>query len=212
MDIAILLYDKVVALDAIGPYEVLDNLPGAAVTFVATEPGPKRTERGSLALIADRALHELPHPDVVVVPGAVGTPAPVADVAVHAWLQAAHQAGAWVASVCSGALILGAAGLLRGKRATTNWLERDRLPAFGAVPLTQRFVVDGRVVTAAGVTAGIDMALGLAARLVGDEIAQTIQLGLEYDPQPPFDAGSPHKAPAGAVASLRAWRQRVLAG
>lgn len=196
MDIAILLFDRLTALDAVGPYEVLSRLPGATVTFVATEPGPKRTDTGRLALTADAALSDLPHPEIVLVPGGPGQAAAERDDAVLDWLRTAHETTTWTTSVCTGSLVLGAAGLLDGRRATTYWLALDELRRRGAIPTDERVVEDGKIMTAAGVSSGIDMALALAARIGGDELAQSLQLGIEYDPQPPFDAGSPHKAPA----------------
>jgi transcriptional regulator GlxA family with amidase domain len=208
MQIAILLFDRFTALDAVGPYEVLSRLPGSSVSFVAAEPGPKRTDTGSLALLADRAVAELPRPDVVVVPGGPGRLAPMDDQPLLAWLRAAHQTTTWTTSVCTGALVLGAAGLLDGCRATTHWLAMDELAGLGADPVRERVVVDGKLVTAAGVSAGIDMALTLAARIAGDQVAQAIQLGIEYDPQPPFDAGSPTTAPSAVVDAVRAAARR----
>lgn len=210
MDIAVLLYDKFTALDAVGPYEVLSRLPDATVTFVAAEPGLIRSESGSLALAADHALTELPRPDVVVVPGGSGQVAVMDDPAVLSWLRAAHQTTTWTTSVCTGSLILAAAGLLDGRRATSHWLTFDILAALGTQPTPERVVVDGKVVTAAGVSAGIDMALTLAARIAGEKVAQAIQLLIEYDPQPPFDAGSPATAPDSVVEILRAHRDDVL--
>jgi len=204
VDVAILIYDGFTALDAVGPYEVLSRVPGAAVTFVAAEPGPKRTDRGSLSLIAERALGELPAPAVVLVPGGPGEAVASQAEPVLDWLRAAHATSTWTTSVCTGSLILGAAGILDGKRATSHWLALERLRSFGAEPTAARVVFDGKVVTAAGVSAGIDMALALAARIAGDEVAQSIQLMAEYDPQPPFDAGSPATAPAPIVERLRA--------
>jgi putative intracellular protease/amidase len=203
VDIAILLYDRFTALDAVGPYETLSRLPGAAVTFVAAEPGLKRTDLGTLGLMADASLEELPHPEIVVVPGGPGEILPRGHEATLDWLRAAHETSTWTTSVCTGSLILGAAGLLTGKRATSHWLSLDALASYGAEPTGDRVVVDGKVVTAAGVSSGIDMGLTLAAMLAGDDVAQAIQLGVEYDPQPPFDAGSPQKAPAEIVQFLR---------
>ena len=207
MQIAILLFDGITALDAIGPYEVLRRLPGARVEFVAVEPGPKRTEEGSLALVADRALAEVDRPEVVLVPGGFGTRKLMGDEDVLAWVRGVHEGSRWTTSVCTGALVLGAAGVLDGLRATTHWLSLDMLADLGATPTSERVVVEGKGVTAAGVSAGIDMALRLAARVAGDEVAQAIQLSIEYDPQPPFDAGSPDKAPADVVERLRSVRQ-----
>jgi putative intracellular protease/amidase len=204
MDVAIVLYDRFTALDAIGPYEVLSRLPDTTVTFVAEEPGVKRTDMGSLGLSADASLREHTHPDVVLVPGGPGDVVAHAGEAVLDWLRAAHETSTWTTSVCTGSLILAAAGLLDGKRATGHWLALDELRELGAEPVQERVVFDGKVVTAAGVSAGIDMALTLAARIAGDRVAQAIQLGIEYDPQPPFDSGSPSKAPAEIVELLRA--------
>ncbi len=204
MDIAILIYDRFTALDAVGPYEVLSRLPGARVTFVAEQAGPKRTDTGQLGLLADATLDELSHPEIVVVPGGFGQDTLMDDGPVHEWLRAAHATSTWTTSVCTGSLILAAAGLLAGKRATSHWLALDELGRLGAEPSAERVVFDGKIVTAAGVSAGIDMALALAARVAGERTAQAIQLGIEYDPQPPFDAGSPRKAPAEVVQAARA--------
>jgi putative intracellular protease/amidase len=203
MNIAILLFDRLTALDAVGPYEVLSRLPGAAVTFVAEEPGPKRTDTDALALVADASLADLPTPEVVLVPGGPGQRELMDDGPVHAWLRSAHESTLWTTSVCTGSLILAAAGPLRGKRATSHWLALERLRELGAEPVAERVVFDGKLATAAGVSAGIDMALALAQRIAGDRVAQAIQLGIEYDPQPPLDAGSPRKAPAEVVELLR---------
>ncbi len=205
MQIAILIFDRLTALDAVGPYEVLSRLPDAEVTFVAREPGSKRTDTGRLALIADASLTELPHPDIALVPGGPGRRALMEDGPVHEWLRAAHETSTWTASVCTGSLVLAAAGLLTGKRATSHWNALEELGRLGAVPTPEeRVVFDGKLVTGAGVSAGIDMALALAARIAGDRVAQAIQLGIEYDPQPPFDAGSPRKAPAEVLELVRA--------
>jgi transcriptional regulator GlxA family with amidase domain len=203
MNIAILLYDKFTALDAIGPYEVLSRLPGASVTFVAAETGPVRTDNGMLALLVEHSLEDVSEPDIVLVPGGPGEVAARAGGAALEWLRAADRTSTWTTSVCTGSLVLAAAGLLDGRRATTHWLAFDELRRLGAEACDERVVFDGKLVTAAGVSAGIDMALALAARIAGDQVAQAIQLGIEYDPQPPFDAGSPHKAPAAVVELLR---------
>jgi len=204
MDIAILIYPRFTALDAVGPYEVLSRLPDARVRFVAEEVGPKRTDTGQLALQADATLDELAHPDIVLVPGGPGQAALMEDGPVHEWLRAAHETSSWTTSVCTGSLILAAAGLLTGVRATSHWLALEELGSLGAEPTPERVVFEGKIVTAAGVSAGIDMALALAARVAGEDVAQAIQLGIEYDPQPPFDAGSPQKAPARIVDAVRA--------
>jgi putative intracellular protease/amidase len=203
MNIAIVLYDKFTALDAIGPYEVLSRLPDAKLAFVAAEPGPVTTDNGMLTIIAERSLVQEQQPDIVLVPGGPGEVVQRAGGAVLDWLKQVDLTSTWTTSVCTGSLILAAAGLLQGKRATSHWLAMDVLRSLGAEPVDERVVFDGKLVTAAGVSAGIDMALTLAANIAGDTVAQAIQLGIEYDPQPPFDAGSPHKAPAEIVELLR---------
>ena len=203
MQIAIVLYDRFTALDAIGPYEVLSRLPGAELAFVASEAGEVRTDNGLLTVVAERALAEMRAPDIVLVPGGPGEVGARAGGEVLEWLRAAHETSTWTTSVCTGSLILGAAGLLDGKRATSHWLALETLRSLGADAVGERVVFDGKIATAAGVSAGIDMALALAARIAGEQVAQAIQLGIEYDPQPPFDAGSPEKAPADVVALLR---------
>ncbi len=212
MDIAILIYPRFTSLDAIGPYEVLSRLPDAKVTFVAEHATPQRTDTGQLAVLADATLDELPHPDIVLVPGGPGQAALMEDGPVHEWLRAADATSTWTASVCTGSLMLAAAGLLAGKRATSNWQAIEQLRALGAEATEERVVFDGKLATSAGVTAGIDMALMLAAKIAGPEVAQAIQLGLEYDPQPPFDAGSPQKAPAEIVEAVRAYSRFEEAG
>jgi putative intracellular protease/amidase len=204
MDIAILIYPRFTALDAVGPYEVLSRIPEAKVTFVAEDASPQRTDTTQLAILADATIEELPRPDIVLVPGGPGQDALMQDGPVHEWLRAAHDTSSWTASVCTGSLVLAAAGILDGKRATSNWQAIEELRSLGADAVEERVVFAGKLATAAGVTAGIDMALGLAARIGGDQLAQAIQLGLEYDPQPPFEAGSPHKAPAEIVEAVRA--------
>ena len=203
MRIAILIFDQLTALDAVGPYEVLSRLPGADLRFVAKEAGPKRTDTGALALSADLGLADLPDPEIVLVPGGEGNRPLLGDDEVLDWLRSAHETSAWTTSVCTGSLVLGAAGLLEGKRATSHWVYRDGLRAYGAEPVDARVVEDGKVVTAAGVSSGIDMALTLAARVAGDDVAKAIQLGIEYDPEPPFDAGAPHKATPELVELIR---------
>jgi transcriptional regulator GlxA family with amidase domain len=203
VQIAILLFDRLTALDAVGPYEVLSRLPDASVTFVAERPGLKRTDTAQLALNADATFEELPHPDILLVPGGPGQSELMADGPVHEWLRAAHARSTWTTSVCTGSLILAAAGLLAGKRATTYWTALEELGRLGAEVVRERFVFDGKLATAAGVSAGIDMALALAARVAGERVAQAIQLGIEYEPQPPFHAGSPTTAPPELVEALR---------
>jgi len=197
LHIAVALFDRLTALDAIGPYETLQRLPGATVTFVAERTGEFRTENGFLGLLADAAYDEVSEPDVIVVPGGVGT-RPLMDLnhPIHAWLKHAHQTTRYTTSVCTGSLVLGASGMLNGLTATTHWSAYDTLEAQGATPTGTRVVehLEQRIITAAGVSAGIDMALRLSELLVDDVAAKAMQLMIEYDPQPPFDAGRVDKA------------------
>jgi transcriptional regulator GlxA family with amidase domain len=195
MKILFFVFDGITALDAIGPYEVLARLPGAEVTFVAPARGTVRTDNGVLGLVADASIDEVSAADLLVVPGGFGTRTLEKDARVLDWVRAIDATTTTTASVCTGALVLGAAGVLRGRRANTHWAVRERLAEFGAIPTAERIVRDGKYATAAGVSAGIDLALALAMELAGEHIAAAIQLGIEYDPAPPLDAGSPEKAP-----------------
>ena len=190
--IALFLYDYMTALDAVGPYEVLARLPGAEVKFVASTPGPKKTDAG-LVLTADSPLEDVAAPDVIVIPGSGKVPF-LDDPAAVEWVRRAHETSTWTTSVCTGSMLLGAAGVLQGKRATSHWAVRDHLRNFGAEPVAERVVIEGKVITAAGVSAGIDMALTLAARMAGEDEARALQLVIEYDPRPPYDSGSLEKA------------------
>jgi putative intracellular protease/amidase len=203
MEIAILLFDKITALDAIGPYEVLSRLPDAKVTFVAKQPGLQRTENRMLALHADQPLSDVAHPDILVLPGGFGTRALAEDEQLLDWVRVAHESSIWTTSVCTGSLLLGAAGLLNGLEATTHWMVMDALLAYGAKPVSRRIVQQGKIITCSGVASGIDMALTLAAKIAGPEWAQGIQLGIEYDPEPPFAGGSLRTAPARIVELVR---------
>ena len=206
MQIAIPLFERYTALDAVGPYAALARIPGAEVVFVAAEKGVMPDD-GAMGVAVDATFDDVRRPDVVVVPGGFPTRLyarsghPIID-----WLGAVHPTTTWTASVCTGALFLGAAGLLNGLTATTNWTAYDDLAELGAVPVAQRWVAhpEHRIVTAAGVSAGIDMALYLTALLTDERTAKKIQLGLEYDPQPPFSSGTPDQAPADVVAEMRA--------
>jgi len=200
MQIAIGLYPGFTALDFVGPYQVLGNVPGASVVLATAEPGIVSDDNGLLHLRVDTALAEVTEPDIVLLPGG-----PVANV--HAaidsplldWVRDVHPATTWTTSVCTGALVLGAAGILDGRPATTHWLSYDELASHGAAPTEQRVVVDGKVATAAGVSAGIDLALTIVGKQWGDDMAKALQLAIEYDPQPPYDSGAPSKAPAEIV-------------
>jgi putative intracellular protease/amidase len=195
MQVACLLYDRFTALDIVGPHDALNVLPDVETVFVAERAGPVSNEDGSLTLIAERSLSEVSEPEILVVPGGYGTRALLEHEPLLGWIRRVHERTRWTTSVCTGALLLAAAGLLNGKRATTFWVERELLGSLGAEPVPERIVTEGKIVTAAGVSAGIDMALYLVQRIYGDEAAQAVQLGIEYDPQPPFDSGSPEKAP-----------------
>jgi transcriptional regulator GlxA family with amidase domain len=212
MQIAIVLYDRFTVLDAAGPYQVFSSMPGAEVLFAAQQAGPVTDDCGSLRLSAAVTLAEVPRPDIVVVPGGPGQNEQMDDGPLHEWLRAADQTSQWTTSVCTGSLVLAAAGLLTDRRATTYWMAMEELERLGAKPVAERFVFDGKYVTAAGVSSGIDMALALAGRIAGDDTAQAIQLGIEYDPQPPYDAGSPAKAPARIVDGLRARSRFIMTG
>ncbi len=197
MQIAIGLYPGFTALDAIGPYAVFTNVPGADIVLCAERKGPLADDTGLLHLDLAYAFDDVQAPDVLLVPGGLVTRrlaaerGPIID-----WIRAAHETTTYTTSVCTGALLLGAAGVLDGLPATTHWMAYEHLRSYGAEPTEQRVVIEGKVATAAGVSAGIDLALTLVDRLHGPEVAQAIQLGIEYDPQPPHDAGAPSKAPA----------------
>lgn len=207
-----MIFNGITALDAIGPYEVFRSVPEWSVEFVAPAAGEVRVDSGSLSLVAEHALEDVRSADLLVVPGGIGSRPLLADGTVLDWLREIDRTTEWTTSVCTGSLLLGAAGLLQGKRATGHWLYLDPLRAYGADPVGGRYVEDGKIITAAGVSAGIDMALYLVGRIAGPGMAERVQLALEYDPQPPFDAGSPKRAPSdvveavAAAAKLPAWR------
>ncbi len=196
MKIVAVLFNRVTALDIVGPYEVLQRLPGATVTFVGHEKGEIRTDNGFLGLTVDATFDEVDAADVLIVPGGVGTRVLMHDEPVLEWVRRIHQTTTYTTSVCTGSLVLGAAGLLDGLTATTHWSVLNDLSALGATPTSQRVVehLDRRIITAAGVSSGIDMALRLAELLVDTTAAQAMQLMVEYDPQPPFDSGSLEKS------------------
>ena len=196
MQIAIVLYPGMTALDAVGPYEVLRMIPDSEIRFVSREPGPIMSDSGVLVLGATHSYEATPSPDIILVPGsAANTGKAMADEALIAWLQRTHLGSLWTTSVCSGALVLAVAGILNGRPATTHWIAQDLLAAFGATARRdQRIVQSGKVVTAAGVSAGIDLALWMVGQICGAERAEVVQLLIEYDPQPPFNAGHPGKA------------------
>ncbi len=208
MKIAIGLYPGFTALDAVGPYQVFTNLPNAEVVLCAAERGELDDDNHLLHLRIDATFEEVPSADVVLVPGGLVTRRMARDGhPVVEWVREAHRRTTLTTSVCTGALILGAAGLLDGVEATTHWCAMDTLASLGARPTARRVVRSGRIVTAAGVSAGIDLALAVVAELTAPEVAEAIQLGIEYDPEPPFDAGAPSKAPA----QVRATVERTMA-
>ncbi|MDV3125458.1 DJ-1/PfpI family protein [Mycobacterium sp. 21AC1] len=209
MQIAIVLYPSFTALDFIGPYEVLRNLPDAEVRFVWHEPGPVTADSGVLMVGATHSFDETPSPDVVLVPGGPGTMAAARDEKALDWLRQVYPGTTWTVSVCTGSVLLAAAGLLDGKRATSHWSALSALKMFGVTPVSdQRIVREGNVVTAAGVSAGIDLGIWLAGQIGGEAKAKAIQLLIEYDPQPPFDSGHASKASATTKAGATALLSR----
>jgi transcriptional regulator GlxA family with amidase domain len=210
--IAIVVYPGFTALDFIGPYEVLRWLRDAEVRFVWHEPGPITADSGVLVIGATHSFAETPSPDVILVPGGMTTVAHARDETLLDWVRTAHRTATWTASVCSGSVILAAAGLLDGKRATSHWMALPVLKTLGAIPVSdERVVHEGDIVTSAGVSAGIDLALWLAARIGGDDRAKAIQLSMEYDPQPPFDSGHMAQASAKTKAAATALMARDVA-
>lgn len=204
MEIAVALFEGVTALDAVGPYEVLQRLPSSVVHFVGHRRGEVRTDNGFLGLTVDKLFDEVPSPDVILVPGGIGTRALVHDDAILKWIRGAHETSRFTTSVCTGSLLLAAAGLLNGLRATTHFSARALLMKYGAMPSEDRVVQEGKIITAAGVSSGIDMALRLAAQLTDETTAKALQLMIEYDPQPPYDAGALHKVDAAVIACVQA--------
>jgi transcriptional regulator GlxA family with amidase domain len=203
--IAIVVYPGFTALDFIGPYEVLRNLPGADVRFVWHEPGPISADSGVLLIGATHSFDEAPSPDIILVPGGMTTMEHARDEKLLDWVRRADQTSTWTTSVCSGSMILAAAGLLEGRRATSHWLMVPMLKPFGVEAVgDQRIVHEGKIVTAAGVSAGIDLAMWLFGEICGEAKAKAVQLAIEYDPQPPFDSGHVSKASAATKAAATA--------
>lgn len=209
MQIAIVLFPGFTALDTVGPYEVLGRLPDTEVVYVAEHPGRVTNDLGSLTIDVTSPLDDVLAPDVVLVGGGPGQADQMADGTLHSWLRTVDRTTSWTTSVCTGSLVLAASGVLAGRRATTHWTALDQLSEFGVVPVEERVVIDGKYATAAGVSAGVDMALTLAARLAGDLTAQAVQLIIEYSPEPPFGAGSLGSAPPAVVDEAR---RRLSAG
>jgi transcriptional regulator GlxA family with amidase domain len=212
MQIALLLYPGFTSLDIIGPYDVLRSMPESEPVFVAERVGPVRDESGTLGLVADRSLAEVQRPEIVVVPGGFGTRRLLGHEPLLSWLRTVHDTSIWTTSVCTGSLLLAASGLLEGTPAATHWLARETLASLGAKPVAERVVQEGKIITAAGVSAGIDMALRLVQLIHGDAASQAVQLGIEYDPDPPFNAGSPESAPQSVVEAVsRGYAKREAA-
>lgn len=211
MQIAVVLYPGFTALDFIGPYEILRSLPDAEMRFVWHQTGPIAADSAVLLVGATHTFDETPSPDVIVVPGGPATMEHCRDEVVLDWLRRAHQTTTWTTSVCTGSLLLAAAGLLEGRRATSHWSALPMLKAFGVTPVgDQRVVHEGKLVTAAGVSAGLDMAMWLAGEIAGEAKAKVIQLVIEYDPQPPFDSGHMSKASTATKAAATAELTRDL--
>jgi cyclohexyl-isocyanide hydratase len=210
LDIGLLLFPKVQQLDLTAPYEVFASIPDARVHLVARSNEPVTTATG-IILTPTITFADCPTLDVLCVPGGAGINALLHDQETLDFVRRQAAGARYVTSVCTGALVLGAAGLLRGKRATTHWSAHDLLARFGAVPVKARVVRDGNLFTGGGVTAGLDFALTLVAELMGRPAAEAIQLQLEYAPEPPFDAGSPDTAPAAVLATVRARGKAVRA-
>ena len=202
MKIVILLYPGLTVLDAIGPYEILGQLPKTEILFVAKEKGNIKADTGFLELVASHSISDIDQCDILLIPGGGGSKNVRKDQTILDWIRKIHPTTHYTTSVCNGSLILGAAGLLKGSTATTYWADEKRLQLYGATYRNERWVQEGKIITAAGVSAGIDMALMLVAKFAGDDMAKMIQLGVEYDPQPPFDCGSVKKSDPAHVALL----------
>jgi putative intracellular protease/amidase len=209
MQIAALVFDAITPLDIVGPIEVLARMPGAEIVIVGKKRGPVRDPRTHWTLTAEASLGEVTRPDVLVLPGGAGVRPLCADESVLEWVRSAHGATTWTTSVCTGSLLLGAAGLLKGLTATTHWASSDLLEQYGARYVEERVVQQGKIITSAGVSSGIDMALTLVARIAGDDTAKGIQLSIEYDPQPPFNCGAPSKAEPAVLDRVRQTMQRA---
>ncbi len=208
MQVAIVLYPNFTALDVMGPYEVFARLPDTEVVFVAENPGLVTNDLKSVSINVVASLDDVTSPDVVLIGGGPGQSDNMEDGRLHEWLRSADQTSTWTTSVCTGTLILAATGMLKGRPATTHWGALAQLPALGVTPSHDRVVIDGKYATAAGVSAGIDLALTLAGEMMGDDVAQTVQLIIEYAPEPPYNSGSTATAPPEIVENAK----RVLSG
>jgi putative intracellular protease/amidase len=211
MKIAALIFDKITVLDIVGPIEVLSWVPGAEIVWVGKAKGPIRAAPTGLAMTVEHTLDEVRDADILIVPGGPGVRLLLKDELVLDWVRRLHARTQWTTSVCTGSLLLGAAGLLKGLEATTHWNSVPTLESFGAKYREQRVIPQGKIVTSAGVSSGIDMALWLVGKIAGDEAAKEAQLCIEYDPQPPYDAGAPSKAGAAVVEKARATVKDIVA-
>jgi transcriptional regulator GlxA family with amidase domain len=202
LKIAILLFDGFTSLDVVGPYEVLSRIPNSKIFMVGCETRLYSDDK-RLKISVDYLMSDIVNPDILVIPGGFGIDSILDDQEILQWIQQAHLTSKWTISICSGALLIGAAGLLKDKRATTHWNRKDQLSKYCATVVDDRYVLDGKILTSAGVSAGIDMSLYLLSLIVNDNFAKAIQLAIEYDPKPPFDSGSPLKAPKEIVERIR---------
>jgi transcriptional regulator GlxA family with amidase domain len=202
MKTSILIYDNYTALDIIGPYEVLSRVPNSEIYFTALKPGLYGDGK-TLQITAKYSLNDIANPDIILIPGGFGIDFLLKNQEIINWIQNAHKTSLWTTSVCSGALLLAAAGILKDCKATTHWNRKEQLKGYGVTVVDERYVKDGKIISSAGVSAGIDMALYLVSLLVDEKLAQAIQLSMEYDPKPPFDSGSPEKAPKEIVEALK---------
>ena len=209
--IAALVFDKITVLDIVGPVEALSWLPGSEIVWVGKQKGPIRAAPTGLGMIVDKTLDEVTEADILIVPGGPGVRLLLKDEPLLDWVRHIHAGTQWTTSVCTGSLLLGAAGLLKGLEATTHWNSTAVLESFGATYREQRVIPQGKIVTSAGVSSGIDMALWLIGKTAGDDAAKAAQLCIEYDPQPPYDAGSPSKAGAAVVAQARETVKDIIA-
>ena len=200
--IAMLLFDNYTALDVVGPYEVLSKIPDSKIYMVAVKPGIYKDIKG-LQLSAGYSLKDIENPDILVIPGGFGIDSVLNNRGILNWIRNAHKISTWTVSVCSGAILLGAAGLLENRKATTHWNRKEQLAKYGVILQNERYVIDGKIITSAGVSAGLDMSLYLLSLVVNESFAKSVQLGMEYDPKPPFDSGSPEKAPKEMVDKIR---------
>ena len=210
MHIAAFLFDKITVLDIVGPIEVLSWLPGSEIAYVGKAKGPVRGAPSGMGLMVDHSFEEVAAPDILLLPGGPGTLLQLEDQEILDWVRKAHEASQWTASICTGSLLLGAAGLLQGLRATTHWDVADALQGFGATYVEERVVPQGKIVTSAGVSSGIDMALYLVAQMADEEMAKAVQLAIEYDPTPPFDSGARSKAAPEVVERARGFVKQAV--